>query len=39
VTQFAKPLIHLPAGAHLVAFGESVLLWPILLIAPQICAV
>ena len=39
VIQFEKQLVHLPAGAHLVAFGESVLLWPVLLIAPQICAV
>lgn len=27
-----------PAGAQIVAFGLSIGLWPILLIAPQICA-
>jgi hypothetical protein len=28
---------YLPAGANLVAFGESTLLWPILLLVPYIC--
>ncbi|MGA5466022.1 hypothetical protein [Mycobacterium sp. NPDC050041] len=28
----------LPAGANLVAFGESVLYWPVLLFAPEVCA-
>lgn len=27
----------LPAGANIAAFGESVLLWPILLLTPLIC--
>jgi hypothetical protein len=29
---------ELPAGANLVAFGESVLYWPLLLFAPGLCA-
>lgn len=29
----------LPAGAQLISFGESVLLWPVLVIAPQICGI
>lgn len=28
---------YLPAGANLVAFGQSTLLWPILLLVPYIC--
>jgi hypothetical protein len=27
----------LPAGANLVAFGESTLLWPVMLLLPYIC--
>ena len=28
---------YLPAGANLVAFGQSTLLWPVLLLVPFIC--
>lgn len=28
---------YLPAGANLVAFGESTVLWPILLLVPFLC--
>lgn len=28
---------RLPAGAELVAFGESALLWPVLMFAPEVC--
>ena len=30
---------RLPAGADLAAFGQTMLLWPVLLIADYICAV
>jgi hypothetical protein len=33
----ARLQTRLPAGADLVAFGESVLYWPVLLIAPEAC--
>jgi hypothetical protein len=29
--------IQIPAGADLIAFGESTLLWPVLMLAPAVC--
>ena len=38
VEQFQEPLeMRLPAGADLIAFGETVALWPFLVIAPLLC--
>ena len=38
VQRFQQPLEQLvPAGADLIAFGQTVLLWPALVIAPLLC--
>lgn len=37
VQQYEIMLSQLPAGANLIAFGLTVALWPVLLIAPVLC--
>jgi hypothetical protein len=38
VEHFQEPLeMLLPAGADLIAFGETVTLWPFLVVAPLLC--
>jgi len=40
VEHFQKPLeLLVPAGADLIAFGETVTLWPFLVIAPLLCGI
>ncbi|WP_199178117.1 hypothetical protein [Mycobacterium hubeiense] len=31
--------VQLPAGANLIALGETIVLWPVLLFAPALCPV
>lgn len=37
VAHFEAMLTRLPAGANLIAFGLTVALWPVLVIAPLLC--
>lgn len=37
VQHYEALLSQLPAGANLIAFGLTVALWPVLLIAPVLC--